>query len=436
MRVKPRPGIDHATDLELDPETEAELRAMDVEDRREKLVQIKRGRLSIRQQDAEIERLKRQKELQQLRKETEGGSGMPAITPEMAIQIAEMPEAKQKQVIATYALFSSFNRGGGGDQASAALLPLLMGFQHANPSAGGNELMAYAKGLNEQLVTGFQLANSIKPAGGNQGNFVEIFNALVNLVRDGVQAPMKELVERIGPQQGFFETLVTNPSYMQTLQGMGFFTPQNQQRFQNDTTLIEVEKIRSASTQAIAQMNLEQSRRSMDFSMEMMKSKQQEQMLNSVLNGPLATVIGSTIEGVGEATKRRIGGPSQQPPPQQSLPQNQIQPLEQSPQVKAMHPSAQAMGKEVKRVPPIMFVRCRECGQEFPIAVGVRGFSCPNPECQALLDDGKYYQEVFDKLERQRVEFQTKQSKIREGELAESNSGENSADGSGEAVQQ
>jgi len=290
-------------------ELEEELKRMDKE-----LVQrARRARLKEYLVESELNVARKERELEKL-KNASGGEGevLSGVSPVMAAELAKLPEDQRKQVIQTYAMLKAAEKTSG--NATALLLPLLVGFVKANPQASQVDLVKFAEVMTEQIKTGMQLAKE-----GEKGKEkekaswspVELIKTFGEMIRENVQKPMEELVQRVQPSPSPFERILMDDKLFERAKNLGMFGGPVQQQPQSVTPELkrldlEIEKIKQDTALKLKEMELQQQRWLAEQQIELQKWEQ----VGKLFQGP----VGKTLQMLGGGVARKISGYSGQQP--------------------------------------------------------------------------------------------------------------------------
>ena len=146
------------TEIKKKPKTDTSLEeALEEEDREliHEAQQLKIKKI-IKQREKEL------KELEEGEKEENvKGEAKSEITPDLAIELAKLPEEQRQLVLQTYATLKGAEKGEG---VLTCMLPMLIGCSRANPQAQQNDIVKFAEVMTTQIKTGIDLAKSTQPA--------------------------------------------------------------------------------------------------------------------------------------------------------------------------------------------------------------------------------------------------------------------------------
>ncbi len=259
------------------------------------------------QTEKEVEELKKDVEKKKNPEESE-------ITPETAMALAKLPEEQRNLVIQTYTMLKSAEKGGG---AMAYMLPMLIGFAKANPQAQQNDMVKFAELVTNQIKTGMELARANQPQP-TQLSFdpIALVKTFAEVIRDNVQKPLEEVVERIQPQPSALEQLLLDDKLFERAKTLGMFGGGGGQPQQSDI-LLEIEKLRTERDLKIQEMEQEHKKWLAEHRLE----EQKWQQLGSIFQGP----VGNVLETLGRAGADRIRTERGAMPQAQAQAQPQIQ---------------------------------------------------------------------------------------------------------------
>ena len=286
-----------------------------------------------------IERRKR--EIEKLRKEYEDTSSKDTssilgdVTPELARQLAELPEEKRAQVIQTYAMLKGAEKSG----AMALMLPLLIGYARTNPNATQNQMVEFAKVMADQIKTGIELARQNQPQQPQASyNPIELIKVFGEMIRENVQKPLEEVVKRVQPRPSALEQILMDDKLFERAKALGLFGGGGGGQ-QSPEIQLQIEKLRQERDLKLKEMEMQHQRWMMEQQIEAKKWDQ----IGQLLNGPL----GPTIQMLGKAAAAKLQGPQ---------------------------------GQQLS----IQRVMCPRCGAQFPVLSDQNKAVCP--KCGAILE--------------------------------------------------
>lgn len=202
----------------LDEEFEAEddLQGRELRDLRVKKLILKR--------EAEVAKLEREiKAIEGKPAEAEAVEApkIPGISINVARQIARLPDEERQRVLETYMLMQAAEA-----KQANAVLPAIVGFARANPGSSPNQYMDFAKAMADQFRTGVEVAQKMTPAAPApvpQQDPWKGVEVMMDIVKETVKQPIKEMTERLQPQTGFFESLLMSPELFDRAKALGIF---------------------------------------------------------------------------------------------------------------------------------------------------------------------------------------------------------------------
>lgn len=274
---------------------------------------LKKKVIRIRELEAEKYLVEKEKELNKALKESMPTPAETAfqsgVDIAMAQELTRLPPEQQQQTIQMYAALKNAERsaGKGGDM----LLPMMIGFWRQNPQATPVDFASYAKSMGDQIRLGMELARVNQPPQQPQGaDAIQLLSVFANLIKDNVQAPFKELVEKLQPQPGLFEQILTNPDLFNNARNMGLFGGQTQPPTPPEV-LVQLEKFR-----ADTQMGLEKLRQDYNFKLLDRQADQAKwEMVGKALEGPLGKAVENLGGGAADRIRQRGGLGGATPPP-------------------------------------------------------------------------------------------------------------------------
>ncbi len=248
---------------------------------------LKEGRVEELELKRRARRVKLQKEIDKLEKESEGmdsnSSDIPRISVQMAQQIARLPPEERDKVIETYAMFSSIAKGKGD-----SMLPLLIGFSKSNPGTPQINMLDYAKAMGDQLKTGIDLAKAFT-AKEKPSNAMEFMKVMKDLVIEGVRNPILTALEKAQPQPSVFEQILLNPEMRSAAKEMGMFGGRSEGGAANEMDL-KIAQMTSANQLEITKLNLD-----MKKSMLEMEAKDRRSDNMMALVAPISALLAGPV---------------------------------------------------------------------------------------------------------------------------------------------
>lgn len=282
-------------------ELEEELKRLDKE-----LVQrARRARLKEYVIESELNVAKKERELEKLKRGSEE-EVLSGASPIVAAELAKLPEEQRKAVIETYAMLKAAEKTKPEQAGMSILLPLLVGFAKANPQASQPDLVKFAEVMNKQLETGMKLAESKKEKKAEAAyDPVALIKTFGEIIRENVQKPMEELVQRVQPAPSPFEKILMDDKLFERAKALGMFGGAVHQQPQSMTPELkrldmEIEKIKQDTQLKLKEMELQQQRWMAQQQIELRKWEQ----IGKLFEGP----IGRTIQTLGAGAARKLSG--------------------------------------------------------------------------------------------------------------------------------
>jgi len=262
---------------------------------------------------------RRKKEIEKLRGESEKGSEvLSGVSPAMAAELAKLPEDQRKAVIETYAMLKAAEKAQPREAGMGILLPLLIGYMKANPQASQPDLVEFAKVMNEQLKTGMQLAESKKEKEKKAEaawNPVELIKTFGEIIKENVQKPMEELVQRVQPAPSPFERILMDDKLFERAKALGMFSGGIQQPQAVTPEVkrleVEVEKIKQDTALKLKEMDQQTALKLKELELQQQRwlaeqklEQQKWEQIGKLFEGP----VGKTIQMLGGGVVRKISG--------------------------------------------------------------------------------------------------------------------------------
>jgi len=252
---------------------------------------------------------KRKRELEKLKGRPERGAGgvLEDVSPVMAMEIAKLPDEQRAKVIETIRLLKSAEKA----SPMEWIIPLVIGSVKANPNQDVSTLADFAKTVGDQIKTGMELARSGQPQSQSSFNPVELIKTFGELIRDNVQKPMEELVQRVQPRPSALEQILMDDKLFERAKALGMFGGPVQQQPQSVTPELkkldlEIERIKQDTALKLKEMELQQQRWMAEQQIELQKWKQ----VGELFQGP----VGKTLQILGGGVARKISGYGGQQP--------------------------------------------------------------------------------------------------------------------------
>lgn len=290
----------------------------EIDETLEKIAKRKAQQIKMLELDRYL--LEQKKELKQLKEEegkstTEEGERS-EVTPEVAMALSKLPEEQRNLVIQTYTMLKGAEKGGGG--AMAYMLPMLIGFAKANPQAQQSDMVRFAEVMANQIKTGMELARASQPPP-QQATFdpITLVKTFAEVIRDNVQKPMEELVQRVQPQSSALEQLLLDDKLFERAKTLGMFGG-GQPQTTNPELMLEIEKLRTERETALKQMEFEHRKWLAEQQME----QQKWNIIGQIVQGP----VGNVLQTIGSAGADRIR--SGKAPAQQQIPGVRIEQIQ------------------------------------------------------------------------------------------------------------
>ena len=276
------------------------------------------------EKEAELERLKLERMVEEERKKVEelrkgrGEEEKPLSLEEFGLSIntlrelAKLPEEERMNIIQTWMMLRSADKSQAG-----ILLPILIGFAKANPSAGRDSLVEFAKAVSEQIKTGAELAKASRPE--PTYDPIKLVETMTTLVAQQIQKPLEELVERLEPQPSPFERILMDDRLFQRAREIGLFSPRREETPTTPPEIqLEVEKIRMERDKWLEELRTEREKWLAEFKaktlMEERRFEAEEkkwEALKELMSGPL----GQVVQRMGDAAASKISGGKVAEPP-------------------------------------------------------------------------------------------------------------------------
>jgi len=290
--------------------------------------------------DLELEKylVETEKELEKLKAESKpknSESILPNLdlTPQMARELAKLPEEEKNKVIETYMALKSAEKLGA---AGAFIWPLLIGYARANPGSTQESMVEFAKAMADQLKTGFELARQtqqeqtgtvelaktimdgvktgIELAGsGSKATYdpVELIKTFGELIKENVQRPLEELVQKTQPTPSPFERILMDDKLFNRAKELGMFGGGLIQQQIPADIQIEIERLRTEREKMIKdmEMKLEEIRQQHDrWVIEQQQKARLEERRWQVVEGLMQGPLGRAIQTMGNAAAAKISG--------------------------------------------------------------------------------------------------------------------------------
>ena len=288
---------------------ESEGRKDELDDAIKKAAERKVQKLKMLELDRYL--LETEKEIKELKKgegreEKASEEGRSEITPEVAMALTKLPDEQRQLVISTYSMLKGAEKGEG---AMAYMLPMLIGFARANPQAGQNDMVNFAKVMTDQIKTGIELARQSQPQQ-QQSSFdpIALVKTFAEVIRDNVQKPLEEVVQRIQPQPSALEQILLDDRLFERAKTLGMFGGGQPQQT-NPEIMLEIEKLRTERETKLEEMRQEHRKWLAEQQME----QQKWNMIGQIVQGP----VGNVLQTIGSAGADRIRAgktPTQQIP--------------------------------------------------------------------------------------------------------------------------
>jgi len=276
-RVRRRSALDDELDAEDD------LQARELRDLRVKKLTLKR--------EAEVAKLEREiKKIAEVPAEPKTGEApkIPGISMTVARQIASLPDEERNRVLETYMLMQAAEA-----KQANAVLPAIVGFARANPGSSPNQYIDYAKAMADQFRTGVEIAQKMTPATpapAPQQDPWKGVEMVMDIVKDTVKQPIKEMTERLQPQPGFFEQLLMNPDLFARAKELGIFGGRPSGGAGTSEMDLKIEQLRTERDLGMKKIDLE-------WKKSMLERESQDKRTDNLLAAlaPLSAVIAGPV---------------------------------------------------------------------------------------------------------------------------------------------
>jgi hypothetical protein len=227
------------------------------------------------------------------------------VTPEVALALAKLPDEQRQLVISTYGMLKGAEKGEG---TMAYMLPMLIGFARANPQAGQNDMVKFAEVMSNQIKTGMELARQSQPQQQSSLDPIALVKTFAEVIRDNVQKPLEEVVQRIQPQPSALEQILLDDKLYERAKTLGFFGGGQPQQ-SNPEIMFEIEKLRTERELKMKEMEQAHGKWLAEQQLEQRKWEQ----IGQIIQGP----VGNVLQTIGSAGADRIRAgktPAQQIP--------------------------------------------------------------------------------------------------------------------------
>lgn len=249
--------------------------------------------------DLELEKYlaEAEKELVKLKGEKEKGEEAKIdLTPQIAMQLAKLPEEEKRKVIETIQMLKLAEKV---PPQMASIMPLmLIGYAKANPGQSMESMAKFAEIMANQIKTGMEMAQKSQTERSPVYNPVDLIKTFSEVVKENIKEPIQELVQRVQPQPSALEQLLLDDKLFERAKALGLFgggtrevNPEIELKIEELRTQreIELEKMRQEHNRWLAQQRLEQ---------------QKWEQIGKLFEGP----IGRTIQTLGAGAARKISG--------------------------------------------------------------------------------------------------------------------------------
>ena len=272
----------------------------EVDEALEKIARRKAQQIKMLELDRYL--LEQKKELEKLK----GEEGKPEnkegekseITPEVAMALAKLPEEQRNLVIQTYTMLKGAEKGD--KTALAYVLPLMIGYARANPQAQQPDLVKFAEVMVNQIKTGMELAKASQSSP-QQSSFdpIALVKTFAEVIRDNVQKPLEEVVQRIQPQPSALEQILLDDKLFERAKALGMFGG-GQQQTPSPDVLLEIEKLRTEREMKLEELRQQHQKWLAEQQLEQRKWEQ----IGQIFQGP----VGNILQTIGSASAERIRG--------------------------------------------------------------------------------------------------------------------------------
>jgi ribosomal protein L37AE/L43A len=218
------------------------------------------------------------------------------VTPEVAIALAKLPDEQRQLVISTYSMLKGAEKGEG---AMAYMLPMLIGFARANPQAGQNDMVKFAEVVSNQIKTGMELARQSQPQQQSSFDPIALVKTFAEVIRDNVQKPLEEVVQRIQPQPSALEQILLDDKLFERAKTLGMFGG-GQSQGTSPEIMLEIEKLRTERELKMREMEQAHHKWLAEQQLEQRKWEQ----IGQIIQGP----VGNVLQTIGTAGADRIRG--------------------------------------------------------------------------------------------------------------------------------
>lgn len=341
-------------------ELDNEVRDMDREERQTQTIKIKALRVKKRELEVEQAVAETEKKLKEIKGEVSStGPAKFEITPQMLQVLATMPDEQREKVVTSAMMMNS--RGSGSDNMTMMyLLPMLTGYVKANPASSQADANKTAEIMVNSLRSGFEMARQVNQQPQQQVDVLGIMSKMNDLWGGNLGQRLEVLVSKLQPPSNVFEEIFTKPELFSNVKQ--FFGGGQAQGISPELQ-VELEHLRTEREVGITRMTIDQNRWMAEHQASITGDANRIQAVERILAGPL----GAMLSQFGSAGASRL----QAPGAPQSTQENPAQGSIQLP----------------KQIPGTHLVQCPydDCGQQFPVAVGMTEFTCPN--CHRPLAD-------------------------------------------------
>ena len=312
-RVRRRSALDDEFEAEEDAQAR-ELKELRVEE-------------MVTKRKARIAKLKREIEETPAEAKPSEGPKIPGISITTARQIAALPDEERERVLETYILMQAAEA-----KHANAVLPAIVGFARANPGSSQNQMLEYAKVMNEQLKTGIELAKGteskqqqVDPWKGMEmmrdmvkENKLEAndpwkpVELVMDLVKNSVTEPLEKMAERLQPQPSPFEAILMNDRLFTRARELGIFGKHDTGATRGDIDL-KIEELRGERQLSMKKLELEMQKNLLETQA---KERRNNQLISALtpMSAFLAGPIDQRMRQFGRQTAGNTPGPSQRAP--------------------------------------------------------------------------------------------------------------------------